>query len=184
MSPTGNMTITFNKPIMMPPIKVKDTYAQKRQLQRMFEIEEVLAIHVESDFYDSRSSEIEIEGYELTRLTELAMDVQVNFTQPSMISQSASEPDGLIVKFIKPAVFMDVEEATQLDVDLKVEYPIQPQMSESEFKKLKETAKTVSDSVATFSWGLVALQVVLAFGLKHLWNIMNLLQFLCFMIMW
>ena len=41
----------------------------------MFEIEEVLAIHVESDFYDSRSSEIEIEGYELTRLTELAMDV-------------------------------------------------------------------------------------------------------------
>ena len=57
-------------------------------------------------------------------------------------------------------------------------------MSESEFKKLKETAKTVADSVATFSWGLVALQVVLAFGLKHLWNIMNLLQFLCFMIMW
>ena len=28
------------------------------------------------------------------------------------------------------------------------------------------------------------MQVVLSFGLKHLWNIMNLLQFLCFMILW
>ena len=40
------------------------------------------------------------------------MDVQVNFTQPSKISQSAVDPDGLVVKFIKPAVFMDAEDAT------------------------------------------------------------------------
>ena len=42
----------------------------------------------------------------------------------------------------------------------------------------------MADSVATISWGLVILQVVLAFGLKYLWNIMNLLQFLIFMVLW
>lgn len=57
-------------------------------------------------------------------------------------------------------------------------------MSEAELEQLKQTAKNVSDSVATMTWGLLILQTVLAFGLKYLWNIMNLLQFLIFMVLW
>ena len=57
-------------------------------------------------------------------------------------------------------------------------------MTEAELKQLKETARKVSDSVASVSWSLLLLQVILAFGLKYLWNIMNLLQFLIFMILW
>ena len=38
--------------------------------------------------------------------------------------------------------------------------------------------------MAGFSLGLIILQVFLAIGLKYLWNIMNLLQFLIFMQMW
>lgn len=57
-------------------------------------------------------------------------------------------------------------------------------MTDEEFKQLKQIAKNVSNSAATISWGLLALQFVLAFGLKYLWNIMNLLQFLIFMVLW
>ena len=78
-----------------------------------------------------------MEGYQLTRMTEMAMDVQVNFTEPTKISQSAVEPDGLVVKFIKPSIFMDSLDATQLEADSSVEYPIQPQISAEELEKLK-----------------------------------------------
>ena len=44
-------------------------------MQRMFEIEEVLAIYIESDFYESDSEAIQVDGYQLTRMTEMAMDV-------------------------------------------------------------------------------------------------------------
>ena len=55
-------------------------------MKRIYEIEEVLTIHVESDFHESDSLAIDVHNYQLTRLTELAMDVQVNFTQPPQIS--------------------------------------------------------------------------------------------------
>lgn len=38
--------------------------------------------------------------------------------------------------------------------------------------------------MAGASIGLVILQIFMAIGLKYLWNIMNLLQFLIFMQMW
>ena len=75
ISPTGNLTITFNKPIVVPPIRVYPVSPKRRQMQRMFEIEEVLAIYIESDFYESDSEAIQVDGYQLTRMTEMAMDV-------------------------------------------------------------------------------------------------------------
>ena len=65
---------------MVPPIKVYPVTHARRLLQRMLEIEEVLAIYIESDFYESDSEAIQVEGYQLTRMNEMAMDVQVNFT--------------------------------------------------------------------------------------------------------
>ena len=38
--------------------------------------------------------------------------------------------------------------------------------------------------MATLSLGILILQIFLAMGLKYLWNIMNLLQFLIFMEIW
>ena len=38
--------------------------------------------------------------------------------------------------------------------------------------------------MATLSVSILVLQIFLAMGLKYLWNIMNLLQFLIFMQMW
>ena len=35
-----------------------------------------------------------------------------------------------------------------------------------------------------FAFGNLILNVVLAFGLKYLWNMVNLLQFIIFMRMW
>ena len=89
----GNLTITFNKPIILPPIRVDNmTVAEaagdvtaanttsrllldKETLQFEYDISEVLAIYVESSFYDEDSQEIAIKSYNLTRLTERHMDI-------------------------------------------------------------------------------------------------------------
>ena len=72
VSPVGNLTIVFSKPILIPPIQVDfvDNSTSSRQLaHREYEIQEVIDIYVESDFHESESEAIGIEGYSLTRLT-------------------------------------------------------------------------------------------------------------------
>ena len=46
------------------------------------------------------------------------MDIQVKFKQPTLITQSASEPDDIVVKFKKSAMFMDGKDFEQLEEDL------------------------------------------------------------------
>lgn len=54
------------------------------------------------------------------------MDIQVNFTEPTKISQTASEPDALKIRFKESAMFMDKIEFEQLDDELAIEFNIQP----------------------------------------------------------
>ena len=46
------------------------------------EIDEVFDIQVESDFYESESDYISILSYEIVRLTESIMEIQVYFKMP------------------------------------------------------------------------------------------------------
>ena len=54
----------------------------------------------------------------------------------------------------------------------------------AEIEQLEELSSDVASSLAGISIGILILQIFLAMGLKYLWNIMNLLQFLIFMQMW
>ena len=92
----------------------------------MYDIRDVIDIYVESSFYARQKQEISISNYTLTRLTERSMDIQIDFTDPTKLSLSSLEPDELIVKFKNPSMFMDKEDATQLDEDLTVDSPLQP----------------------------------------------------------
>ena len=58
VSPVGNLTIVFSKPILIPPIQVEfgDNSTSGRQLAyQKYEIQEVIDIYVESDFHESGS---------------------------------------------------------------------------------------------------------------------------------
>ena len=86
LTSTGNLTITFNKPILLPNIQVLEansTLNRKLQLDEPstmptdyeFNIKDVLDLKVESDFYGLESEQIQIFNYTLTRLIEQAMDI-------------------------------------------------------------------------------------------------------------
>ena len=75
---------------------------------------------MESDFFEAGSPEIGINGFNLTRLTESVMDIQLNFTEPSKLAFSASAPDTIRIVFLKAAMFMDVTDLLQLDPDFEI----------------------------------------------------------------
>lgn len=83
-----------------------------------YPIEKVLDVSVSSAFYESDSKETAIEYYNLTRLTETAMDIQVKFIKPTLITQSAAEPDEISVRFKESSMFMDGKDFEQLEDNL------------------------------------------------------------------
>lgn len=108
------MTLIFNKPIILPPIKVENltsTTFPARLLEASndkfyYDIKDVIDLSVESSFYEKRSQEIEISNYTATRLTNSALDIQVYFTWPLNITRSVAEPDDILVRFKKGRLFM------------------------------------------------------------------------------
>ena len=88
LSPTGNLTIAFNKPLILPPIRVdyftqvtNSSATEARLLQEeevrayQYDIKDVVDLKIESSFHVDDSSIIKIKDYNLTRLTETAIDI-------------------------------------------------------------------------------------------------------------
>ena len=77
MSPYGNLTISFNKPIILPPVRVDPLKSRLLDDDEKLEydIKEVIGFKVNSEFYDERSDETNIEDYYLTRLEEHSLDI-------------------------------------------------------------------------------------------------------------
>ena len=81
-------------------------------------------------------------------------------------------------------LFTDAQDSTQLSSNLTVTGKIPPQLNQVELIELEEMAKSVAAATVTCTISILIAQVFLHFGLKYLWNIMNLIQFLIFMQMW
>ena len=99
LSDTGNLTIVFNKPVYLPPIEIYQLDEKIRFLESSYTIQEVLSVSVDSAFHENDSPETRIDDYKLTRMTETAMDVQIDFNMPGQITRSKIEPDILQIAF-------------------------------------------------------------------------------------
>ena len=76
---------------------------------------------------------------------------------------------------------MDKTDFTILAKDTTISAKLPPQISKEEMLKLESLSSSVATATTTITIGILILQVCLHFGLKYLWNIMNLVQFLIFM---
>ena len=59
-----------------------------------------------------------IKEYHVTRLTERAMDVQLEFAYPESLATSQSDPDQLIVHFKNADLFVDKSQGLKLEPKL------------------------------------------------------------------
>lgn len=103
---------------------------------------------------------------------------------PPKISHNVAQPDQLKIKFVESDLFVDKQDFTNLRQNMTIEYAIPPQINTAEVIELQSLSSTVASAMTTITIGILLLQVCLHFGLKYLWNIMNLVQFLIFMQMW
>ena len=62
--------------------------------------------------------------------------------------------------------------------------PIPSQLSASEALKIKQLAAAAESGMNTIALVNLIVNIVLSFGLKYLWNFVNLLQFLIFIPRW
>jgi hypothetical protein len=65
-----------------------------------------------------------------------------------------------------------------------VSYPIPSQLSASEALKIQQLAAAAESGMNTIALVNLIVNIVLSFGLKYLWNFVNLLQFLVFIPRW
>ena len=125
-----------------------------------------------------------IANYTIENYKEFQLMLQVNFENPNFISGSILEPDDLQVVFLKEMLFIDQINKKTVDPKLPIykELPAQlTQLQAFEAAKLSESSKK---TMGVISGGNIALNIVLSYGLKYLWNMVNLLQFLVFIEKW
>ena len=80
MSATGILTMSFSKPIVVPPIRIDSNYKtyqtnSTRMLKSKYSIKEIVGFKVYSERYDEESEETSIKDYYLTRLNEQGLDI-------------------------------------------------------------------------------------------------------------
>ena len=111
LSATGNLTIIFSRPLILPPIEVRNvTNHTERELsakRRAISIKEVLNITVESDYYTPDDEKIIVKNYFATRISEKSLDIQLDFLYPQALTKSAIYPDELRIDFKHGEIFMD-----------------------------------------------------------------------------
>lgn len=79
---------------------------------------------------------------------------------------------------------MDENDFEQLDQELELEIHIVPQKTRAEQERLEQLEEMLDNVTGAFSIGNLIFNLFLAFGLKYLWNMVNLLQFVVFMRTW
>ena len=137
---SGNLTIAFNKPIIVPPIQVYNATSEKeteknRSLQiyeqdlnsdDKLSIKDVLTIEVDSAFLESDDGQTSnnnlVKDYKLMRITPTSMDVKIDFDLTQEVPQRKAEPEILVVKFKNTDVFLGQKDMSILFED-SIELP-------------------------------------------------------------
>ena len=79
---------------------------------------------------------------------------------------------------------MDSEDFTQLKANLALSIDIVPQLTKAEIVEIQQFKESVTSSVTTFSLSQIAINLILAKGLKYLLFMIYILQFVVFMQQW
>lgn len=80
MSIDGNLTMSFDRPIVVPQIFLDMVVDSRRSLDsEEFSFHDLVELYVISSIHEEGSEATVIEDYHLTRFTETAFDIQVDF---------------------------------------------------------------------------------------------------------
>ena len=135
----------------------------------------VFGIQIESiNFFGSNSKQLNIVTADLIAFTPSYFEMQLTFQYPDYITLSLVDPDLLHVKVNQPELFIDKKSFARMEEDYEFSIRIPPQMSEEKAALLAAVSDTVSDPVNFVAIATTVGQLAMAYGLKQLWNMVNL----------
>ena len=98
--------MTFNRPYIVPEIFKDAIVDLKRNLgDESLKASDFIEIFVNSPISVDDVEGAKINDYHLTRFTDMAIDIQVIFDEPSKISSIITEPDRLVVRLKRSSKF-------------------------------------------------------------------------------
>jgi len=130
---------------------------------------------VSSAYFDDEDPEIAISGFKLSAFNETGFSVDIEFANPAFITQSLTEQDTLEITFKAANLFSDKIDYEKLDPGTSLQVKLPSIMSQGEFAALVELKEQVEGPMSIFSTIQLVGNVFLAYGLKYLWNMVNLL---------
>jgi hypothetical protein len=84
-----------------------------------------------------------------------------------------------MITFLSRAYFVDAIDFLQVE-QRQLKRILPPQQSQAQAESIKQLESAVSKSMTVVTSGNIILNIALSYGLKYLWNMVNLLQFLVF----
>ena len=111
ISTLGKMTLSFNKPILDPQIKIGSDASNSgsRSLSNgLFDIREAMDFLIRNADED-RDLDKSIEDVTLDRFEEQTMEMSLKFSEPKSITRNIAEPDILEIFIKMPQLFVDAE---------------------------------------------------------------------------
>ena len=109
--------------------------------------------------------------------------LQVDFMQPENLSPTYLQQDFLIVHFVEPLFFIS-ETLNVLASNTVIQHSIPTQVGNVRAAQMAQLTSTVASGMNAIATTNLIVNLVLSFGLKYLWNFVNLLQFLVFIPKW
>ena len=103
----------------------------------------------------------------------------MEFAFPDELSTTVICPDYLTIDFLVTELFIS-EDLVFLANSTKLDTKIPTQLTKDEEKKIAAIEEAVEKSMVVISATSLVVNIVLTIGLKYVWNVVNLLQFLIY----
>ena len=112
------------------------------------------------------------------------MQLQVNFENPNDITKNAGSPDTISVTVKKNALFIDKNDVLLIPLEHVATRDLPGQLTELQDLERVDLEQQLNATMQTFSWFNLGVNLVFAYGIKYLWNAINLLQMAVYFPLW
>eukprot|EP00347_Sterkiella_histriomuscorum_P014104 403362154 len=164
ISNEGLVRVDFNRPIVIP-----QNYSGFNDNITLIEI------------YDFEDKILNIKfTWQITQFSTSDYLIQINFNEPQQVSKNGY--DNLKITFKQNGYFIDQETRQVIKQNYQIQAEIPKQLRKDAFSKaFAQYSESLSSSLNGFTYGTLALNVVLSSGLWLLWSMINTVQILVHM---
>ena len=136
-----------------------------------------MKLEVTSFQYEPGEVEIAIANYTLVSYENSTIEIQVEFEHPELLSLDRVRPDVLLATFRKQ---ISSREGHFLPLVTELVITIPQQLEQNVLEEAQKFQEAISNPIVTLTILQIGLSVVAGAGIKHMWNAINVLQFIVY----